>query len=238
MSKIIIITGTRKGIGKDLAEYYLSKDFIVCGCSRGESSITHSNYKHFCLDVSDELAVVSMVRSVKKEFGSIDILLNNAGIASMNHILTTPYKTMQNIFATNVFGSFLFVREVAKVMAQDSKKQKNPKRIVNFATVATPLRLEGEAVYAASKAAIVSLTQVLAKELSEFNITINAVGPTPVPTDLIKNVPKEKMQALLNQQAIKRFGEFRDVLNVIEFFINPNSDFITGQVIYLGGVNG
>ena len=238
MSKIIIITGTRKGIGKDLAEYYLSKDFIVCGCSRGESSITHSNYKHFCLDVSDELAVVSMVRSVKKEFGSIDILLNNAGIASMNHILTTPYKTMQNIFATNVFGSFLFVREVAKVMAQDSKKNKNPKRIVNFATVATPLRLEGEAVYAASKAAIVSLTQVLAKELSEFNITINAVGPTPVPTDLIKNVPKEKMQALLNQQAIKRFGEFRDVLNVIEFFINPNSDFITGQVIYLGGVNG
>lgn len=238
MSKIIIITGTRKGIGKDLAEYYLSKDFIVCGCSRGESSITHSNYKHFCLDVSDELAVVSMVRSVKKEFGSIDILLNNAGIASMNHILTTPYKTMQNIFATNVFGSFLFVREAAKVMAQDSKKTKNPKRIVNFATVATPLRLEGEAVYAASKAAIVSLTQVLAKELSEFNITINAVGPTPVPTDLIKNVPKEKMQALLNQQAIKRFGEFRDVLNVIEFFINPNSDFITGQVIYLGGVNG
>ena len=59
-----------------------------------------------------------------------------------------------------------------------------------------------------------------------------------MPTDLIKNVPKEKMQALLNQQAIKRFGEFRDVLNVIEFFINPNSDFITGQVIYLGGVNG
>ena len=87
MSKIIIITGTRKGIGKDLAEYYLSKDFIVCGCSRGESSITHSNYKHFCLDVSDELAVVSMVRSVKKEFGSIDILLNNAGIASMSSTL-------------------------------------------------------------------------------------------------------------------------------------------------------
>ena len=76
-----------------------------------------------------------------------------------------------------------------------------------------------------------------AKELSEFGITINAVGPTPVPTDLIKNVPKAKMDALLNQQAIKRFGEFRDVLNAIEFFLDEKSDFITAQVIYLGGVN-
>ncbi|WP_336595994.1 SDR family oxidoreductase [Helicobacter bilis] len=112
-----------------------------------------------------------------------------------------------------------------------------PYRIVNFATVATPLRLEGEAAYAASKAALVNLTQVCAKELSEFGITINAVGPTPVPTDLIKNVPKAKMNALLNQQAIKRFGEFSDVLNAIEFFLDEKSDFITAQVIYLGGVN-
>ncbi len=77
-----------------------------------------------------------------------------------------------------------------------------------------------------------------AKELSEFGITVNAVGPTPVPTDLIKNVPKNKMDALLNQQAIKRFGEFEDVLNVIEFFLDEKSDFVTAQVIYLGGVNG
>lgn len=113
-----------------------------------------------------------------------------------------------------------------------------PFRIVNFATVATPLRLEGEAICAASKAALVNLTQVCAKELSEFSITVNAVGPTPVPTDLIKNVPKNKMDALLNQQAIKRFGEFEGVLNVIEFFLNEKSDFITSQVVYLGGVNG
>ena len=241
MKQVLLITGTRKGIGKDLSLYYLQQGHIVCGCSRGEGSIAHENYRHFCLDVNEEKKVVAMVRSIAKEFGRIDILLNNAGIASMNHILTKPYKTMQNIFNTNVFGSFLFIREVAKIMVREKRDKKtanSTKRIVNFATVATPLRLEGEAVYAASKAAIVSLTQVLAKELSSFGITINAVGPTPVPTDLIKNVPKEKMQALLNQQAIKRFGEFEDVLNVIEFFLNPRSDFITGQVIYLGGVNG
>lgn len=241
--KIFIITGSRKGIGKDLSEYFLNLGHIVCGCARGESSISHHHYRHFCLDVSDEQGVVAMIRAIRKEFGRIDILLNNAGIASMNHILTTPYKSVSKIFNTNVFGSFLFVREVAKVMGNCYKKNyKNTKempfRIVNFATVAVALRLEGEAIYASSKVALINFTQVCAKELSEFGITINAVGPTPVPTDLIKNVPKNKINALLNQQAIKRVGKFSDVLNVIEFFINEKSDFITGQVIYLGGVNG
>jgi len=232
MNRVFIITGTRKGIGKELAEYYLKKGDIVVGCSRGKSSIQHSNYRHFCLDVSDEKAVVNMVRKTKKEFGKIDVLLNNAGIASMNHIMTTPYKTVQNIINTNFFGSFLFLREVSKVMSKEKKG-----KIVNFATVATPLRLEGEAIYAASKAAIVNLTEIAARELADFNITVNAIGPTPIPTDLIKNVPKDKIEALLNRQAIKRFGEFKDVVNVVDFFIDEKSDFITGQIIYLGGVN-
>lgn len=241
MPRVIIITGTRKGIGRDLSEHYLTQGDIVCGCSRNESSLQHDNYRHFTLDVADERAVVEMIRAVKREFGHIDVLLNNAGIASMNHILTTPLRTMQSIFHTNVFGSFLFLREVAKVMVQTYKKLPKdcamPYRIVNFATIATPLRLEGEAAYAASKAALVNLTQVCAKELSQFGITINAIGPTPVPTDLIKNVPKAKMDALLNQQAIKRFGSFADVLNAVEFFLDKKSDFITAQVLYLGGVN-
>ena len=123
MPRVILITGTRKGIGRDLSEYYLNKGDIVCGCSRTQSNLEHKNYRHFTLDVSDENAVVNMVRAVKKEFGTIDVLLNNAGIASMNHILTTPLKTMQNIFNTNVFGSFLFLREVSKVMVQNYKKR-------------------------------------------------------------------------------------------------------------------
>lgn len=235
-----MITGTRKGIGKYLSEYFLQCGNIVCGCSRGKSSISHPNYRHFMLDVNDEKSVVAMIREIKKEFQRIDVLLNNAGIASMNHILTTPYQSVCNIFNTNVFGSFLFMREVAKTMSRFHTKNesKMPFRIVNFATVATPLRLEGEAIYAASKAAIVNLTQICAKELSEFGITVNALAPTPIPTDLIKNVPKDKITSLLNQQAIKRFGNFDDVLNVIEFYLNEKSDFITGQVIYLGGVNG
>ncbi|WP_034584053.1 SDR family NAD(P)-dependent oxidoreductase [Helicobacter pametensis] len=241
--KVFLITGTRKGIGKELSLHFLNQGHIVCGCSRGESSIHHNNYRHFQLDVNHESDVINMVKAIKKEFGQIDVLLNNAGIASMNHLLLTPYKTMNNIFSTNVFGTFLFMREVGKIMSQASRKLKakgeTPHfRIINFATVATPLRLEGEAIYASSKAAIVNLTQVASFELAEFGITVNAIGPTPVPTDLIKSVPKAKLDALLQRQAIKRFGEFKDCLNVIEFFIDERSDFISGQVIYLGGING
>lgn len=227
----ILITGTSKGIGHYLVEYYLSKGMHVIGCSRGESDIKNKNYRHFCLNVSDEEAVKEMFKEIRKDYGSLDVLINNAGIASMNHILLTTVESIRSIFNTNLVGTILFCRESAKLM-----KTAKFGRIVNFATVAVPLKLEGEAVYAASKAGIVSLTEVLARELSEFGITVNAVGPTPIKTDLIKSVPPEKMQALINRQAVKRYGEFRDVSNVIDFFISPDSDFVTGQTLYLGGV--
>ncbi|MEM8862519.1 MAG: SDR family oxidoreductase, partial [Chloroflexota bacterium] len=214
------------------AEYYVAKGYNVIGCSRSAADYELENYQHYELDVADEKAVAKMVRSVAKEHGKIDILLNNAGIASMNHFLLTPLHTVERIFATNVFGTFNFCREVAKVMAK-----KKYGRIVNFATVAAPLKLEGEAAYAASKAAVANLTQVIAKELADFNITVNAVGPTPVATDLIRGVSDGKIDDLINTQSIKRMGEYRDISNVCDFLIQPESDFITGQVIYLGGVS-
>lgn len=229
--KIIVITGTRKGIGKALAEYYLDAGWQVAGCSRGKSSIQHEAYTHFALDVSDEAAVIKMARTLKKQFGKVDALLNNAGIASMNHALLTPASTVNRILQTNVVGTFLFCREMAKLM-----RRTKAGRIVNFTTIAHPLNLEGEAIYAASKAAVESLTRILARELAELKITVNAVGPTPVETDLIRGVPADKMAALLARQAIQRIGDVQDVINVVEFFVRPESDFITGQVLYLGGV--
>lgn len=230
--KIIVITGTSRGIGKYLAEYYLDKLNIVNGCSRSSSTINNKKYNHYSLSVFDEKAVVKMIRDISKKFGKIDILINNAGIASMNHFLLTPLSTMKKIYDTNVMGTFLFSRECAKVMMN-----KKWGRIINFATVATPLKLEGELAYASSKSSIVNLTQIIAKELAPYNITCNSVGPTPVYTDLVKNVPEEKMKSLINRQAIKRYGEFADISNVIDFFIKPESDFITAQIIYLGGVS-
>ncbi len=229
--KVMVITGTRKGIGRYLCEYYLQRDWAVVGCSREESDLQHERYLHYCVDVADEMGVKKMLVDVAAKLGGVEVLVNNAGIASMNHILLTPVSTVRKILDTNFIGTFLFCRETAKLM---SRRQYG--RIVNFATVAAPLKLEGEAIYAASKAAVVSLTQVMARELAESNITVNAVGPTPVKTDLIRSVPQEKMRALLARQANQRYGEMRDISNVIDFFIKPESDFVTGQVIYLGGV--
>lgn len=231
MDRIIIITGTRKGIGRYLAEQYLQEGDIVYGCSRRICDIEHPNYHHTRLDVSDEAEVISFVRNVYKNHKHIDVLINNAGCASMNHFLLTPYDTAKKVFNTNFFGTFLMCREVAKYMV----KNKNG-RIVNYSTVAVALNLHGELVYSASKAAIEQLTRVLADEIGESGVTVNAVGPTPIDTDLIKNVPANKLQDLLSHQCIKRFGQFEDVKNVIDFFLKPESNFITAQTIYLGGV--
>jgi len=228
---VMLITGTRKGIGKYLVGHYLKKGFRVIGCSRGDSDCNLEGYEHVCLDVADENAVKKLFRHIRKTYGSLNILINNAGIASMNHTFLTPKNTVEKILNTNIIGSFLFCREAGKLMRNNSYA-----RIINFVTVAVPMKLEGEAVYAASKAAVVTLTQILSKEFGHMNITVNAVGPTPIKTDLILSVPEQKLNDLINRQAIKRFAEFKDISNVTDFFINPESGFITGQVIYLGGV--
>jgi 3-oxoacyl-[acyl-carrier protein] reductase len=230
--KTIVITGTRKGIGKEMAEHYLAEGWQVVGCSRGEGSIEHAHYQHFALDVSDEDAVIAMARKIKASHGKVEALLNNAGIASMNHALLTPASTVNRILQTNVVGTFLFCREMAKLMRRTENG-----RIINFTTVAHPLNLEGEAIYAASKAAVESLTRILARELAELKITVNAIGPTPIETDLIRGVPQEKMDALIARQALNRMGEVRDVINAVDFYLLEESDFITGQVLYLGGIN-
>lgn len=231
MNRVFLISGASRGIGKALARHYLECGDIVVGCARGTSDIAHKSYRHFALDINDEKAVVAMLRSIKKEFSKVDVCLNNAGIASMNHILTTSYESAKKLVDVNFLGAFLLSREAAKTMIKAKSGV-----IINFSSVAAALSLEGEAIYSASKAACQSMTKTMAKELASYNIRVNAIAPTPVQTDLIKAVPKDKINALLDAQAIKRFGEFDDIINVIDFFISPRSAFITGQIITLGGV--
>lgn len=229
---IILITGTSRGIGKYLAERFLESGNVVIGASRTESDIKSERYHHYICDITEEKQVTKMMSAIRKEFGYIDVLINNAGIASMNHFCLTPMDTARRVMNVNFFGTFLMTREATKLL----RKSKNA-RIVNFSTVAVPLNLEGETIYAASKSAIESLTRTTAKELSGFGITVNAVGPVPVKTALIAGVPEDKIQNLLDHQAIRRFGEPCDVYNVIDFYLRPESNFITGQVVYLGGIN-
>ena len=110
-------------------------------------------------------------------------------------------------------------------------------RIINFTTVASPLSLEGEAIYSSIKAGVEKLTSVLSKELGEFGITVNSIGPTPIKTSLMRTVPADKVKALLDMQVFKRYGDFKDISNVIDFYISQESNFITGQKLFLGGIS-
>jgi len=230
--KVMLISGARKGIGRFLAEHYLAQGWHVVGCSRGQSDLQHDRYRHAQLDVANEEAVAKTINEVRKVEGRLDALLNNAGTASMNHFLLTPAATAESIMRTNYLGTFLLSREAAKLMRGNGGG-----RIINFSSIGVPLKLEGEAAYNASKAAIAELSEILARELAPFSITVNVVGPTPIETDLIRNVPKASLDRLLRRQAIPRLGSFADVVNVTDFYLRPESCFITGQTIYLGGVS-
>ena len=231
-SPVVLITGTRKGIGRYLAEYYVKKGFLVEGCSRKTPDWKLPGYQHHRVDITEEDQVKGMFTSIQQRHGRLDVVINNAGIASMNHFLLTPGETAARIFKTNLLGTFLICRESSKLM-----KKHRFGRIINFSTVAVPMNLEGEAIYASSKGAVVHFTKVIARELAGFDITCNVIGPTPIETDLIRTVSKEKIERIVNNLAIKRMGRFEDIANVIDFFIKPESDYITGQVIYLGGIS-
>jgi len=229
--KVMLITGTRKGIGRYLAETYSRRGYLVEGCSRGEAGWETENYTHHQVDVSDERQVKSMIASVARRHGRIDVVLNNAAVASMNHVLLTPAKASNRMLEVNVTGTMLVCRDASRVMMR-----RRYGRIVNFTTIVAPIALAGEAVYAASKSAVVTFTRILAYELGQWGITCNSFGATPIMTDMIRGVPQDKIDAVVNNLAIKRLGNYEDCINVCDFFISPASDNITGQVIYLGGV--
>jgi len=231
IQRVILITGTSRGIGRYLAERYLGRGHRVEGCSRGEVDWEAPGYRHHQIDICDEKQVKSMVAEIRRTHDRLDVAINNAGIASLNHILLTPSSAVEKILAVNFRGTFLVCRESAKIM-----KRTGFGRIVNFGSVAVPLYLEGEAVYAASKSAVLTLTRIMAREVASFGITCNVVAPSPIDTDLIRGVPPEKIDALIDRLAVKRRATFEDVANVVDFFINPASSNVTGQVIYLGGV--
>ena len=229
---VVLITGTRTGIGRHLAQYYVGAGYVVEGCSRKDPDWEAQNYTHHAVDVSNERDVVRMVAGIGRRHGRLDVVINNAAIASMNHVLLTPASSANRMMEVNVTGTMIVCREAAKVMMR-----RKYGRIINFTTIVAPMALAGEALYAASKAAVVTLTRILAFELGQWGITCNSFGATPIMTDMIRGVPQDKIDQVVSGLAVKRLGTYEDCSNVCDFFMRPESSNITGQVLYLGGVS-
>jgi 3-oxoacyl-[acyl-carrier protein] reductase len=226
-----LISGTTRGIGHALALHYLAQGDHVLGCARAASTIEHENYTHVQSDLSKAEDVQGLFRQARSVLGHLDVLINNAGAARMLPLALTPDDTVRRIIDLNFMATYRMMHAAIRVM-----RKSECARIVNLTTVAVPLRLEGESIYAATKAAVEMLTRCVAKEVGASGITCNAVGPTPIRTDLVRNVPSKQLDALIHQQSIRKWAEPADVANVIDFFLRPESHMITGQVVYLGGL--
>jgi 3-oxoacyl-[acyl-carrier protein] reductase len=222
-----LITGTSSGLGLSLARRLLADGWTVHGFARGEQGISHERFKGHAVDVTDEAAVRAAV-AVVAEAGRIDLLVNNAGAASMNALLLTPGETAERLMRVNYLGAFHCLQAVGKVMVRQRAG-----RIINLTTVAVPLSLEGEAAYVASKAAVEALTKVAAKELAPSGVVVTAVGFGPIDTKLTRAVPKVALAKI--NTAIGR-PEGTTMAQAVDFLLAHFRSAPAGKVEYLGQI--
>jgi len=228
----VLVTGASRGIGAHLREHFRARGAWVAACARSMQEHEDEQGWDTPVDVTDERALRAWVRAAAKRRGRLDVLINNAGAASMNHCLLTPLSGLRGALELNCLAAFAGSREAAKIM-----RRRGYGRIVNLTTVAVPMLLEGELSYAASKAALEAATRILAAELAPLGITANLVGPCPVATDLIRGVPKAKMDALVARLPLGRMATVQDVAWAVEVFAAPEAGHLTAQTLYLGGVS-
>jgi 3-oxoacyl-[acyl-carrier protein] reductase len=229
---VMLITGTSKGIGKYLADYYLGKGFNVIGCSRGVCKIENDSYKHLSVDISKEVEILNVFQKIRKDYKRLDVLINNAAInPAILNVVFLPYETIQKIFEVNVFALIMFCREAIKIMTRNKFG-----RIINLGSMATRHDVAGESLYTATKASINAFTRVLSKEIINLGITANVLAPSAIETDLAKAINQDALKEVLKRNAINEYGHLIDVSNSIDFLIQEESKTVTGQVIYLGGV--
>lgn len=230
--RTILITGSSRGIGHDLAQHFVACGFNVIGCSRSPTEpITAPNYTHVAGDIGVEGDVIEIFRVVRQRFGGLDVLVNNAAVnPALSLALLTSARAASQTLTTNVLGTFLVSREAAKLMMRS-----NWGRIINIGSMAVRHEVPGEALYSASKAALHSLTRVMAKELYRYGVTCNVIAPSAVETELTAAIPRDALKEVLARNAIPEIGTVADLINAIDWLIREESQAITGQIIYLGG---
>ena len=227
MSKVIV-TGCSSGIGYYLAENIIKSGHKVIGLARNEPKEKYNFIFEKC-DVRSLNSVKSFFSKVKKDT-DIYGLLNVAGVAAMNLLVTTPEETINNIINTNLTGTIYCTKEIIPCFVKSKTG-----RIINFSSFAVKIGLQGESVYVASKAGVEGFTRSIARELAPFNVTVNCISPGPIKTKLTNKVPSSYIDKVIQQQIINKQCTKEDVLKSVKLILNPESDKITGENFVIGG---
>ncbi|MFY0672635.1 MAG: SDR family oxidoreductase [Bacteroidia bacterium] len=229
--KCIVLTGCSKGLGRFIMEQLLKENFKIIGCARNRPNITHPNFFFYKCDLGSKDSVEEFVAYIKQQKFDVGALINNAAIGALNQFLTTPIDKVQEVMQANYQANYFLSREMAKIMTKGLQG-----RIVHIGSQTVLLKTPLEAAYAASKAAVETMMKISAKELAPFGITVNMISPGVMQTDIIKGVPKARIDYMLNQQAINQPLKLSDVWNAVRFILSDESSRITGQNIYIGVV--
>lgn len=237
--KVSLITGGGRGIGKEIAFLFAQEgsDIVICDINEDVLKSTTEELSgfgrrvlSFSVDVSRFPAVEEMIRNILDNFHKIDILINNAGITRDGLLLRLDEEAWDRVLAVNLKGTFNCTKAVGKAML----KQRQGK-IINISSIIGLRGNVGQANYAASKAGIIGFTKSVAREFASRGITVNAIAPGFIQTEMTEKLPQETKERMLNQIPLARFGQPSDVAQAALFLASEAANYITGQVIVVDG---
>ena len=233
LNKIVLVTGARRGVGKLIANHFLNEGALVIGFNKQREDINEdTKYRPFQVNIADPNSVSNAFNEIRNLYGRVDITINNAAVVTSQYSMIMPASAASDMININILGTFLVSREAAKLMRTNKWG-----RIINIGSMASSLEPIGDSIYAASKGAIISLANVMAKEFATYNITCNTLGISAISTDMLKQLPKNKIDKVVFELTLPRYAKPEDIFNVIDFFASENSSYITAQTIFLGGIN-
>ena len=225
---MIVVTGASKGLGRAICERLIEKGHEVFGIARHVEGLP---FPSMACDVSSYEQVKHLSQKLKKSDARITGLINAAGIASMNLAVTTPASVAVNIISVNLLGTIYCCQNFAPLMLRNRVGT-----IVNFSTIAVALGLKGESIYAASKAGVEGFTRAFAREMADFDVTVNCIAPGPIDTNLLKGVTSSQIRTIVSQQIMPKQFTPSSVSDLVEILLDERSGSLSGQVLHVGGV--
>jgi 3-oxoacyl-[acyl-carrier protein] reductase len=239
-NQIAIVTGAGRGIGHAIAVRLASEGARVASVSRSAENAQRTadelnvaradSAKAYAVDVSDHAAVQKIGEQILADFGRVDILVNNAGITRDGLAMRMSVEDWDAVLDTNLKGAFNFTQSVMRAMV----KQRSG-RIINVSSVIGVIGNAGQANYAASKAGLIGLTKSLARELASRGITVNAIAPGMIVTDMTAGLSEEIQKNIISRIPLGKIGEPLDIANAAAFLASAEARYITGQVLCVDG---